>query len=140
MKIFKFSILIVVSLLFVGCSNTPKSAVENMYSSMKDGDFHKFSDNTINPIFDKISLNALVKCSVDKSKYSNPNFLVNDCLVEMYKYLDIRKVKIENVSDSEAKVDVRFLLNNKAQIHSLRVVKVENRWVVKDFIKRIVKE
>ena len=123
--------LISLSLLLLGCSNTPESSVENMYEGLKDGNFLKFAKYTNDPVTRIFSVKALSTCSVDKTSYADSDFsLLDDCFIEKYSDLELRNIFIKPISENRAKAKVIVKENSQEKTYEFVVVKSDKGWRV----------
>jgi len=124
-------LFIITALLFNACSSTPEGTVENMHDALKDGDFLKFSRNTNDPITRIFSVEALATCSVDKKSYKDGDFsLLDDCFIEKYSDLNIKNIKIINLSQDKARAIVTTTQNSEEETHKYILIKRDDNWKV----------
>ncbi len=124
MTVFKAILLPFLTLLFIGCSSTPEKTVENMYDSLKKGDLSKLLNSTTDQMSGAFAARALRDCSVDKKSYTDDLKLVQDCMVEMYSKLDVKKIKLIKEDKESALVEVivkNGLIENTTNINLIRV-------------------
>jgi len=123
--------LISLSLLLLGCSNTPQSSIENMYEALQEGNFLKFSKYTNDPVTRIYSVKALSTCSVDKTSYKDGDFsLLDNCFVEKYSDLEFKNIKITNISEKKVSAEVIVMENKKEKLYRYIILKGEKNWRV----------
>ena len=114
MNIFKMTLLASMSILFIGCSNTPESTVENMYMSMKNGDIPKLYTVTTESKAKDLTLKALETCSVDKLSYKKDDLkLAQICFKEMHSKMAIKNITVDEKTETEALISITY--DNNAQ-------------------------
>ncbi len=124
------SLLFIFIALLVGCSNTPEDAVRNVYVAIQEGDTVKLVNNSTDKVSGALIVTALGDCHVNKKEYTDDMKLVEDCLVEKYNNINIKKIKIIMVSESQADANVTLQRAGEEYDYQLKVVKIENRWKV----------
>ncbi|MCF6339425.1 MAG: hypothetical protein L3J10_01575 [Sulfurimonas sp.] len=129
---FKKILLPLFALVFVGCSDTPKSAISNMYDALQNGNVIKLSNNTTETMNIALVSESLKKCSVNKANYIDNNIkLVHDCLQEEYSKLKHKNIKIINITKNIANVKVTIINNNIEKNIKLVVENLDDKWRVR---------
>jgi len=130
MTISKLSLLTLPLILFIGCSRSPKDAVDNMYDALKGGNVVKLANNTAEPMSIALMSGAIKECSIDKNSYKDKIKLTNNCLIEKYGGLNYKDIKTTDISEDKAHVEVTVIRNNKEELIALRVEKIDGKWMV----------
>ena len=134
MNISKIILLTIISSMFIGCSDTPKDILEDMYCGLKEGDVPKVYRVTSEAKARALTVDALKDCSVDKSKYKEDNFkLGEDCFVEMYRDIDIKSIEITQISETKASALVTYEKNSKDITKKEELRKINGKWLVMHF-------
>lgn len=119
------------ALMFIGCSNTPQKAVENMYDALNKGDLSKLLKNTTEPMSGAFAAMALRECSVDKEKYKADDLkLVETCMLELYSNLSVKKIKLIKEDGNSAQVEAIIKNNSIESTVNLSLIKVDREWRV----------
>jgi hypothetical protein len=135
MTISKTALLILPALLLIGCSNTPENAVSNLYDAIKEGNAVKMANNGNDNINIFFTRQALEKCSVDKTSYTDDIKLANDCLKENYKDLEYKNIKITKVTEDNVYAELEVTNNNVKNNVTLLVKYIDGKWTVLGFKK-----
>jgi hypothetical protein len=130
MKFSKPLLLIISTLFFIGCSNTPEEAVNGMYDGLKKGNLSTLLQNTTEPTSGAFSAKALRECSVDKKSYTDDLKLVEDCLTEMYSNIEIKSLKLIKEEKDTASVEVNIKNGSIENNTTINLIKVDGRWKV----------
>ena len=131
MTISKLTILTLPALLFFGCSNTPKDAVDNMYNALQNGNVVKLANNVEESMSILLMAESIKVCSLNKNDYKDNQIkLTNYCLEEMYSGLDYKDVKTNKISEDKAYVEVTVINKNKEDRVTFTVQKIDGKWMV----------
>jgi len=130
MTISKLSLLTLPIILFIGCSRSPKDAVDNMYDALQSGNVVKLANNAAEPMSIALMSGAIKDCSIDKDSYSDKIKLTNNCLKEKYGAITYKDIKTTDISQEKAHVEVTVIRNNKAKPITLTVEKIDGKWMV----------
>lgn len=131
MKLSKQSILTLPFLLLIGCSDSPKNAITNMYDALIDGNSVKLANNVRESTNIVIISEALKKCSISEKIITDQIKRANECLKEEYENLNYENIKIlsNDGNISVATVDVS-INNGKKQTTTLILIKKDGNWIV----------
>lgn len=130
MTILKAILLPFLALLLIGCSSAPEKTVESMYDSLKKGDLPKLLNSTTDQMSGALAARALRDCSVDKKSYTDNLKLVQDCMVEMYSKLDVKKIKLIKEDKNTALIEVIVKNDSIENTTKINLIKVDNEWQV----------
>ena len=129
----KISLLLALSLVFIGCSSTPQSAIENTFDALKNGHFPQLMKNTTYPISKAYSAQALAKCSVNKKDYANDDLeLMHLCLKEEYANIKVENIILTSISENETKAEVTVLYDKRIT-HIFSIQKIDEQWRLAPF-------
>lgn len=127
----KLTILVLPTILFIGCSNTPNDAVTNMYDALKEGNVVKLANNTDESMSVMLIADSLKECSIDKKSYTDEMKLAIDCIIEKYADIKYKNVETVNIINEHAYVKVSVISNNNENSLTLIVKKIGDKWMVK---------
>lgn len=130
MKPKKLYFLIIPALLFIGCSDTPKDSVSNMYDALHEGNSIKLANNVEEAMSITLISESLKGCSVKREKNSDDLARTNQCLKEKYSSLRYKDIKIEEMSKDSAFVKVTILENDAQNDIVFNVKKIGGKWMV----------
>lgn len=131
MTISKITTLIAPALLLIGCSNSPKDAVENMYDALQSGNVVKLANNVAETMSISLMSESIKECSLDKNDYKDEQVkLTNNCLEEKYSSLKYKDVKTNKISEDNAYVKVTVLENDTKNDIVFNVKKIDGKWMV----------
>jgi len=118
--------------VFIGCNDTPKSAISNMYDALQNGNVVKLSNNTTETMNIALVSQSLKKCSVNKADYTDDNVkLANDCLLKEYSKLEYKNIKIIDITKNIANANVTIINNNIEKNINLVVENLDGKWRVR---------
>lgn len=131
MTLYKSALLTLPALLLIGCSNTPKDSVDNMYDALKNGNVVKLANNVHETMSISLMSEAIKYCSLDKNNYKDNQIkLTNYCLEEMYSNLKYKDVKTNKTSENQAFVEATVIDNEMEKKVIFTVQKKDGRWMV----------
>lgn len=131
MTISKITTLVLPALIFIGCSNSPKGAVENMYDALQSGNAVKLANNVAETMSISLMSESIKECSLDKNNYKDEQIkLTNSCLKEKYSNLKYKDIKANKISEDEADVEVTLIENNAETKITFAVQNIKGRWMV----------
>lgn len=131
MNIFKTTFLTFISILFIGCSDTPKSTVEDMYDSLKHGEVANLYRITTESKARALTLEALKTCSVDKASYNKEDLsLGEDCFKEMYGNISVKSIEVLKATENEAFVKIVYDDNNETITNREYLRKRDGKWII----------
>ena len=130
MNYIKVSTLSLLTLLFVGCSNTPKESINDLFNGLKNADMLELVRNSSEGVTGAFATDGLKSCSVNKKEYIDDEKLVHDCLVEKFSDLSVRNINLFNISDDQVNADVIINSNSKDKLYKLKLIKTNFKWIV----------
>lgn len=130
MKFSKSLLVIISTLFFIGCSNTPEEAVHGMYDGLKKGNLSILLKNTTDSTSRAFATKALAECSVDKKSYTDDLMLVEDCLAEMYSNIEIKNIKLVKQDKDTALAEANVKNGQIDKTAYINLVKTDGRWKV----------
>ncbi len=130
MTLLKSSLFLLLSIFFIGCTNSPDKTVEEMYDALKKGNLSKLINNTTDKMSGAFAGRALKECSVDKKSYTDDLKLVEDCMLELYSDLSVKSIKLVKEDATSALVEA-VVQNNKIESKAkIALIKVDGKWKV----------
>jgi hypothetical protein len=116
--------------LFIGCSDTPKDSVSNMYDALQEGNSIKLANNVEEAMSITLISESLKECSIKREKESDYLARANQCLKEKYSNIKYRDIKIKEMLEDNAYVKVTVLENDTQNDIVFNVKKIGGQWMV----------
>lgn len=135
----KYIVLVVAIIVsFSGCSNTPESVVENMFDAMQKGDYVKFVHNTRDPLTFGLTIRTLNECKIEMEKLKDVDIdEMSECFAKVYKYLDLRKIEVQQVSSDRIDAKARYIFNNKPIVDDFVLKQFDGEWKVYNYVREL---
>lgn len=130
MFVSKYAFLSVSIFLIIGCSSTPKESIDGMYNAMKKGDLEELQKYATKGTVSIIGLNATIKCKKNPINYDYQKNLIEDCMKETFKDIEINKISIKQISNIKAVANVIKTINGKKTTEKIKLIKINNNWKV----------
>ena len=118
------------ALLMLGCSSSPKDAVEGMFDAMSNGNIEKLQKYATESTAQLLMLGVAAKCKENPKKFSDKNDYFEKCMEDRFSKLSVEDIKILNQTDTKASVEVTENINGRKAKERLNVVKVNGDWKV----------
>lgn len=126
-KLYLFAIS---AFLFIGCSDTPKDSVSNMYDALQEGNSIKLANNVEEAMSITLISESLKECSIKREKETDDIARSNQCLKEKYSNIKYKDIKTEEMSEEIAYVKVTVLENDTQNDIVFNVKKIGDKWMV----------
>lgn len=130
MKPPKLYFVTITALLFIGCSDTPKDSVSNMYDALQEGNSVKLANNVEEAMSITLISESLKECTLKREKETDDIARSNQCLKEKYSNLKYKDVKIEEMSGESAFVKATVSHNGTENDIVFSVKKIDGKWMV----------
>ena len=130
MRLVKIALLSASALLFLGCSSSPKDAVNGMFEALTDGDIKGLNAYATQGTVRLLTLGATMKCKKNIGNYSDEEEYISDCMQEVFGKASIDDVEVIKETEERASVIVTENVNGKKTKENMQLVKVDGNWKV----------